>query len=331
MLNWFLTFNYYGFNWIDVIFICIVLYFAASSRGFFETLFEIVSFLASIVTAYRWYDAFSIVIMKQIKLTSGIAHVAAFFFIWFVIETFLYTVFTLIFAPYLKELRTNPINRLGGYFAGAIHACLISFFIVSMIFAFPVRGWVKQDILQSKTGPYFVNLSSQVEYRVKNVFGGALQESMNFLTVKPKSGETIDLGVKVAASNLHTDTESEQIMLNSVNKERTSRGIPALNMDTNLTILARDYATEMFVNGFFSHTSSVDSTTPADRAERHHIEYSVIGENLAFAPDVYLAHQGLMNSEGHRRNILSLEYSKVGIGVIDGGPFGRMFVQEFSD
>ena len=331
MLNWFLTFTYYGFNWIDVFFLLIVLYFAFSSRGFFETLFEIVSFLASIVTAYRWYDALSVLVTRQFRITSGIAHVAAFFFIWFVVETFLYTVFTLIFAPYLKELRSNLFNRIGGYAAGAVHACLISFFIISMIFAFPVRGWVKQDILLSKTGPYFVNLSSQVEYRVKNVFGGALQESMNFLTVKPKSGETIDLGVKVPQSDLKPDTESELIMFNSVNKERTSRGIPALKLDTNLTILARDYATEMFVHGFFSHTSSVDGTSPADRADRHHIEYTIIGENLAFAPDVYLAHQGLMNSEGHRRNILSTDYNKVGIGVIDGGPFGRMFVQEFSD
>jgi uncharacterized protein YkwD len=38
-----------------------------------------------------------------------------------------------------------------------------------------------------------------------------------------------------------------------------------------------------------------------------------------------------MNSPGHRANILGADYGKVGIGIIDGGVYGRMFVQEFSN
>lgn len=47
---------------------------------------------------------------------------------------------------------------------------------------------------------------------------------------------------------------------------------------------------------------------PANRAMRFGLEFSVIGENLAFAPDVYIAHQGLMNSQGHKANILSTDF-----------------------
>ncbi len=38
-----------------------------------------------------------------------------------------------------------------------------------------------------------------------------------------------------------------------------------------------------------------------------------------------------MNSQGHKENILEVKFKKVGIGVIDNGYYGKMFVQVFSD
>lgn len=154
---------------------------------------------------------------------------------------------------------------------------------------------------------------------------------MNFITVKPESNEQVDLGVKPAQKQLSYDPTSEAVMFESVNEERVKTGRKKLVFDNSLREVARSYAIEMFSHGFFSHVSAVDGSYPADRANRAKISYTVIGENLAFAPDVYVAHQGLMNSQGHRENILSTDYAKVGIGVIDGGIYGRMFVQEFTN
>ena len=61
------------------------------------------------------------------------------------------------------------------------------------------------------------------------------------------------------------------------------------------------------------------------------VEFFIVGENLAFAPTLEIAHDGLMQSPGHRKNILEEEFERVGIGVIDGGSYGRMFVQVFAD
>lgn len=52
---------------------------------------------------------------------------------------------------------------------------------------------------------------------------------------------------------------------------------------------------------------------------------------MAYAPDTQTAHTGLMDSEGHKRNILEAEFGRVGIGVIDAGVQGMMFVQVFAD
>lgn len=40
---------------------------------------------------------------------------------------------------------------------------------------------------------------------------------------------------------------------------------------------------------------------------------------------------GLMDSPGHRRNILDPAFAKIGIGVIDGGVYGKMTTQLFTD
>ena len=46
---------------------------------------------------------------------------------------------------------------------------------------------------------------------------------------------------------------------------------------------------------------------------------------------VQQAHTGLMNSPGHKANILSREYRTIGIGIVDGGQYGLMVTQEFTD
>ena len=86
----------------------------------------------------------------------------------------------------------------------------------------------------------------------------------------------------------------------------------------------------MFNKSYFSHYTP-DGKSPFDRMKAAGVQYLTAGENLAYAPNVEIAHQGLMNSPGHRENILRPEFGKLGVGVIDGGLSGEMFCQEFSD
>ncbi|HHU86172.1 MAG TPA: sporulation protein [Peptococcaceae bacterium] len=121
----------------------------------------------------------------------------------------------------------------------------------------------------------------------------------------------------------------EQTMLNLVNQERAKAGLKALQMDSNLVKLARMKARDMIDKGYFSHNSPTYGS-PFEMMKTFGIKYSYAGENLAGAPSVSSAHTNLMNSPGHRANILNRNYSKVGIGVVSGGPYGKMFVQMFT-
>jgi len=59
------------------------------------------------------------------------------------------------------------------------------------------------------------------------------------------------------------------------------------------------------------------------------VQYIRAGENLAGNPSVQGAHTSLMNSPGHRANILNPYYTHVGIGIINGSRYGKIFTQMF--
>ncbi len=121
----------------------------------------------------------------------------------------------------------------------------------------------------------------------------------------------------------------EQVMLELVNSERSKAGLKALQSDVNLVGLARLKAQDMIAKGYFSHTSPTYGS-PFEMMKTYGVQYSFAGENLAGASTSPAAHTSLMNSPGHRANILNGNFTKVGIGVVSGGPYGKMFVQLFT-
>lgn len=120
----------------------------------------------------------------------------------------------------------------------------------------------------------------------------------------------------------------EQRMLDLVNLERARVGLAALQVDPTLVALARLKSEDMVARGYFGHMSPTYGS-PFAMMDRAGVKYRYAGENLAGAPTVDIAHRALMNSPGHRANILSPNFTHVGIGIARGGPYGYMYTQMF--
>jgi uncharacterized protein YkwD len=103
-----------------------------------------------------------------------------------------------------------------------------------------------------------------------------------------------------------------------------------VKLDAGLTEAARAHSRELLAKGYFAHQNN-EGKSPADRVSAAGTRFAVVGENLALAPTVDIAHHGLMKSPGHRENIMSPQYHRVGVGVVDGGLHGKMFTQNFAD
>lgn len=116
----------------------------------------------------------------------------------------------------------------------------------------------------------------------------------------------------------------ERILLELVNSFRIKNGLNALLLHEELTNVARSHSLDMFNNNFFAHFSPTAGSL-TDRVNRANITFRNVGENLAFnQPDAIGAHQGLINSPGHRENLLVRSYTHAGIGVIE-----RYYTQKF--
>ncbi len=123
-------------------------------------------------------------------------------------------------------------------------------------------------------------------------------------------------------------TSDEQKMLELVNAERKKAGVMPLKPDMTLTKISREKSKDMIDKGYFSHTSPTFGS-PFDVLKANGVAYGYAGENLAGASTVERAHKNLMASPGHRANILNPNYDYVGIGIVDGGPYGKMYTQTF--
>ena len=122
--------------------------------------------------------------------------------------------------------------------------------------------------------------------------------------------------------------EAEEQMINKINEERRQRGLSPLEVDYDVVEVARAKSQDMKDNNYFAHNSPTYGS-PFDMLNEFGISYRTAGENLAGSRTVETAHNNLMNSDGHRRNILNENFTHIGVGVVEGGPYGKYFTQMF--
>lgn len=317
-------------NWVDLFLIIFLISFVLSGvgRGFIINLIDVVSFIMSFTIALKFYPFASKLIVANFSLPLGIANALGFILIGFLIETVFFIVIRIFYQYIPASVIHSRINKLLGPIPALVNGFVIAAFFLNVIIATPIQPRIKHAVLSSKLGAPLIERTQIVERELAKIFGEAVLDTLSFITIQPESQERVNLQFNL--TDVLVDKESEVKMLVLINTEREKAGLDTLNMSESIQIVARDHAADMFARGYFSHVNT-EGESPFDRLKKYNIDFLAAGENLAFAPTVELAHQGLINSPGHRANILSEDFGKVGIGVIDGGAYGKMFVQNFTD
>jgi len=137
------------------------------------------------------------------------------------------------------------------------------------------------------------------------------------------------------------EEREEEDLIAAINNERTQRGLGPLTEDPLLNVTARAHSREMCSLSYFDHHSpTMSARTPMDRYlaglrawGETKPEAALVGENIFYASatdavyNVGYAHTSLMNSPGHRANILEPRFTKVGIGLYRDSQ-GRFWVTE---
>ena len=133
---------------------------------------------------------------------------------------------------------------------------------------------------------------------------------MTCATPRPAAGDSSFVAHYTTASL----SAQEQSAGNLLNSDRARYNLPPLTLDPALCRIARIKSEDMRDNQYFAHTSPTYGDV-RDMLRRFGYSYTAAGENIAHHATVDKSQAALISSPGHRRNILSSAYTKLGIGV----------------
>jgi uncharacterized protein YkwD len=319
------------FNLIDVVLVVIVLLSVLNGwrRGFILGVLDLLGWALVLLAGLRFYQPLAKWLGPRVDWWSEVWDRPVAFIL---IAIGMIVVVQLLGKALLRHLsedtRERSFNRLLGVLPGLANGLITAALVSAVLLALPLNEGLRERARESAAVNRLAVYAEQLEAALHPVFAEAVAETLNLLTVQPDSHESVTLSYKVANARARPDLEAR--MLELVNNERLTAGLKPLAPDPELTEVARRHSADMFVRGYFAHDTP-EGKDPFDRLRQANVRFLTAGENLALAPTVPVAHNGLMHSPGHRANILYPRFGRVGIGIMDGGIRGLMVSQEFRD
>jgi uncharacterized protein YkwD/uncharacterized membrane protein required for colicin V production len=315
-------------NVIDILLLALIVFnvYGGWRRGFVLGALDIVRWIVSLLAGVRFYQSIALALEPILGWPEY----------WLMPFSFIATVLLASMLMRLVErallrrvpprVHTATTNRLLGAGPGLVNGLIMASILAAVLLALPLPGGLRDDVRSSAVANRLAVVTDDVESALAPIFDEAVWRTLNRRTTKEGSHRTVSLPYTVEAPPARPDLEREMLLL--VNEERRREGLDTLVMDRELIPVARRHSVDMFERGYFAHTNP-DGADPFDRIRAARVRFRTAGENLALARSVEIAHEGLMNSPGHRANILQPLFRRVGIGIVDGGIYGIMVTQNF--
>jgi uncharacterized protein YkwD len=316
-------------NWVDLLLMLVVLMAIIGGwyRGFILGGLDLLTWIGTFVTAYLFYPYTAAALDRLFNLGIWLMP-AAFLLTALVARIGLGFLSGLIIRAIPERANHNLFNKLLGIFPGAISGIIYAIIISALLLALPLKDSITDESRNSRFAGPLAMQSEWANRKLAPVFDDAVKHTMNSLTVPAGSHEKVSLPFTYNRAVARPELEAQ--MLELVNRERTSRGLKPLQADPEMTMVARAHSKDMFERGYFAHENP-DGKDPFQRMKAANVVFRTAGENLALAQTLEMAHTNLMNSPGHKANILQPAFGRLGIGVLDGGYYGLMISQEFRD
>jgi uncharacterized protein YkwD len=317
------------FNAVDIVLLLLVLVSVLNGwrRGFILGVLDLLGWALILIAGLRFYQPFAKWLGAQVDLWSEVwDRPIAFIFIALTVGVTVQIIGYALLRRLPKGVHERPINQAFGLLPGLVNGLITAALVAALSLALPISESIHERARESGLVNRLAVYAQRLEATLHPVFAEAVAHTLNLLTVQPDSHERVSLPYKVARSVPKPELEAR--MLDLVNQERARAGLRPLAPDPELREVARRHSADMFARGYFAHDTP-EGRDPFDRIRESNVSFLTAGENLALAPTLMVAHTGLMNSPGHRHNILEPRFGRVGIGIMDGGLRGLMVTQNF--
>ncbi|HKW78499.1 MAG TPA: CvpA family protein [Candidatus Limnocylindria bacterium] len=297
--------------------------------GFIGTLYGLATWVVSFAAAVVFQQPASSLV-QGLGLSPATARPIAFVAVLVIVEGLFTLAGMFALNPVIETVHKRKwaleADRVLGVIPSVARSLFVTGIVLTALVASPISIDLKAAIEQSRISRALIERISAIQPQLARLSGQVADTVPLFVT---KLGEDevqkLDLPDNLT---LAPDPVAEAQMIALVNEERANAGLKPLAVDDRLIPVARAHSEEMFRLKYFGHQSPVTGS-PFDRLKAAGITYTRAGENLAYAQSVTVAFRGLMESQGHRENILRPEFTRIGIGVISAGAYGRMFTQLF--
>jgi len=315
-------------NWIDILLVTIILVavWAGWQRGFIAGSLELLGWLGSVCFGFIFYPYVTTLLQKYLPSLGVWTLPVSLVLVIIIARLILSLIINGILSTTTARMHQSSLNHAAGIIPGFINGMIFSTLVAALLFSFPISNGVSNTARDSKVANKFALQVEWFNEKISPVFDKAIKQSINKLTVEPESDEIVKLPFKTTDFKERPDLEAKMLVL--VNNERKKAGLAPLAADTALQKVALAHSADMFQRGYFAHITP-EGKDPFDRMREAHVRFFLAGENLALAQTLSIAHESLMNSPGHRANILRTGFGRLGIGILDGGVYGIMISQEF--
>lgn len=297
--------------------------------GFIATAYGLATWVVSFSAAVI-FESPAAGLVQHFGLLPATARPVGFIAVLIVVEALFSLAGFFAITPVVRAVHRNhwalTVDSVLGVFPSAIRSLFVVGIVLAALVVSPISTDLKAAVESSRLSRALIERVTAIQPQLA-ALSGQLGEDVPLFVTKVDEGqtETLDLPDHLM---LVADPVAEQQMFELLNQERVNAGVKPLTWDDRLVSIARQHSMEMFQLKYFAHQSPATGS-PFDRLKAAGITYSVAGENLAYAQSVTVAMRGLMDSQGHRDNILRPEFTRIGIGAISAGAYGRMFTQMF--
>jgi uncharacterized protein YkwD len=315
-------------NYVDVLLLIVIALavWAGWRKGFILGTVNLVVWIGSLLAGFLLYQQLGGFLKNNFPSLGVWALPLGFLAIIILFRILLSLLFNSFLHRTTAETHSHGVNRFFGLIPGVINGLIYATILVAVLLSIPLMNQLSDQAKKSKLVNSLAVNVGWIDDKLSPIFDDAIKQTLTSRTVEPESDESVKLNFKVSDAVPRPDLEAKMLVL--VNEERTKRGLKPLVADTQLVPVARAHSRDMFTRGYFSHYTP-EGKDPFDRMKEGGIKYYSAGENLALGQTLKICHEGLMNSPGHRANILNPTYGRLGLGILDGGAYGLMISQEF--
>lgn len=321
---WFSAFTP-GVTWLDALLLIVLLFYTIEGleEGIINALCHCISFLGAFLVGLLLCD----VVGSLFPTAYIFASAVSFFLIGIVSFFFFVTACGYGIKQIVKKNDTSHpllISTILGVFPGFVSGCLLLLFLLILAVTLPISPVVKRLVTNSYIGSIFLIQAQQIE----QVIHGQPQDTLLFSTLTPGDVVVKQLGFTI--KNTTTDEAARRSIFAGIAAARSAAGLPSLVLDPLLSQVAQERAVTMLQNGYLSYVTK-EGFSLSDRMAERNMVSTTIGEAVAFSPNIMLAMSGFMGDQKEKNIILSGSFHRVGIGVADGGMYGKIFVLDFAD